>query len=376
MRVALLGAAGIIGRDIARYLVAGGQRNLLLADLRREPVQALAKELEVEGAPVDVTDTEAAATLLKGCDLILNATLYYFNLQVMEACLAAGCNYLDLGGLYHTTLKQLQFDRRFRAAGLLGILGCGKAPGITNVLAAWGTPRFEALEAVHLRSGRRPLGEAKGVRLAYSAQTLFDEFTLRPVVFKDRKPREVEPLSGREVVRHPEPFGEIEYITTLHSELATLPGYLGKGLQTMEFKVALQRPTAEVLELLIALGFASQEPMTVGADRISPREVTVAILSNLPQEKIPEIWITEVEMVGEGGGGPLRVVLRVTGDERHNGTALSAVAGAKLMGTDLAGESGVFAPEAVIPPGEFLRLLRAAGLGVSETMVETRGLGS
>ena len=37
-----------------------------------------------------------------------NATVYYTNLEVMDACLQAGVHYTDMGGLFHTTLKQLK----------------------------------------------------------------------------------------------------------------------------------------------------------------------------------------------------------------------------------------------------------------------------
>ena len=38
----------------------------------------------------------------------------------MRACLAAGCHYIDLGGLYWMTGKQLELHDDFEAAGLLG----------------------------------------------------------------------------------------------------------------------------------------------------------------------------------------------------------------------------------------------------------------
>ncbi len=375
MRVLLLGAAGIIGQSIAPLLAKDGH-DLALADLRQDRVVALAKELEVEAIPLDVTDVQASVKVLKGYDLALNSTWYYYNLQVMEACLAGGCNYLDLGGLYHTTLKQLQLGPKFEGAGLLALLGCGKAPGITNILAAWGSRHFESLGEVHLRSGRRPLGENPGVQLPYSPQTLLDEFTLRPVVLREGQLREVDPLSGREVVGHPPPFGDIEYITTLHSELATLPAHLGRGLRDMEFKVALPRATTEAIQQLVHLGFAARQPVQVAGGQVSPRDLTVAVLSAIPQPEVAEVWITEVEMVGERHGRPLRALLRVTGDGGQNGTASAAAVAAHLVARGIVKGSGVHAPEGAIPPEEFLGRLQSHGLGVSETLVETRGLES
>ena len=39
----------------------------------------------------------------EGAAVCVNSTQYYFNLDVMRACLKAGVHYLDLGGLFHVT---------------------------------------------------------------------------------------------------------------------------------------------------------------------------------------------------------------------------------------------------------------------------------
>lgn len=377
MKVALLGAPGIIGSEIARRLVQAGQRDLLLADRHEEAARVLAKRLGVESAAADVTDVARTARILKGCDLVVNATWYYFNLQVMESALAAGCDYLDLGGLYHTTRKQLALRDRFEDGGLVGVLGCGKAPGITNVLAAWGARRFDRLETVHLRSGRKELEPTTGIKFPYSPQTLFDELTLKPVVLEGGKLREIEPLGRKETVRHPDPFGEIEYIATLHSELATLPEFLGKGLQEMDFKVALAPETTMALERLIELGLASSTAIDVEGRRVIPRDVTGAVLAGLPPVIGKEAWITEVVMAGEAKGQSRSLELRVCGNETQNGTAISAVVAARLIQQKkLLETAGVFAPEAVVPAKDFFRDLSATGLRMTEVSLDQRELNS
>jgi saccharopine dehydrogenase (NAD+, L-lysine-forming) len=376
MKVALLGAGGIIGRELARLLTADGRQDLLLADLDLERVRGLAHDLDAASARVDVTDVEGTAKVLKGFDLAVNATWYYHNVRAMEGCLRAGVDYLDLGGLYHVTRKQLRLARHFKEAGRLALLGCGKAPGITNVLAARGAPEFDRIEAVHLRSGRRALESSTGIRLPYSPQTLFDELTLRPVVLRKGRLRELEPLADRERVRHPDPFGEIEYVTTLHSELATLPRFLKKGVQTMEFRVSLAGQTVEMLERLIRLGFASSKRIDVGGASVSPRDFAVAVLGRLPPSRTREVWITEVEMVGTKEGVPLRLVQGVTGDENQNGTALAAEATVRLLEQGRIRGSGVHPPEAIVPAKDFLLALRSRGLGFAEASFQTRELGS
>ena len=366
-RTVILGAAGIVGRGIARQLSVDGVPDLLLVDVRSDVVGALARELGAEAAVTDVTDPGAVARVLRDSRLTVNATLYYQNLTVMEACLAAHSSYLDLGGLYRMTLRQLELAPRFEKAGLLAVLGAGKAPGITNVLAAQGARGFDRLTAVHLRSGRRALDEAATFSLPYSAQTLLDEFTLAPVVLDRGVLHEVPPLSGRQRVTHAPPFGAIDYVTTLHSELATLPGFLGRGLETLDFKVGLSRATADALEHLVRLGFASSEPVTVAGTSVRPRDLTTTLLSRIPSTSGPEAWITEVEFQGVADGHARRLILRVTGDERQNGTSLAAAATAELFLAGTVRGRGVQAPETAVPAGPFLERLGSYGLGYSES---------
>ena len=65
----------------------------------------------------------------------------------MRACLEAGCDYLDLGGLYHVTGEQLELHERVRGGGPAGVLGIGSSPGKTNLMAARAVAEHSAATA-------------------------------------------------------------------------------------------------------------------------------------------------------------------------------------------------------------------------------------
>jgi saccharopine dehydrogenase (NAD+, L-lysine-forming) len=361
--VVLLGAAGIIGRRIARDLLAAGISPVRLADFNAPAVEALGRELGLPAAAVDVTDVAATRALLRAGDLALNATVYYHNLSVMDACLAAGADYLDLGGLYHTTRRQLAWGPKFARAGLLAVLGCGKAPGLSNVLAARGASGFDSLETVRLRSGRRALADDGAFQLPYSPATLLDEFTLSPVVLTDGQLAERPALEQVETVEHPPPIGPVEYTVTLHSELATLPEFLGRGVREMSFAVGLTPGTVSALRTLVRLGFASTEPITVGpAVRVRPRDVSVAVLGRAPPASAAERWLVEAELRGRRDGRRLVRRLGLRGTQHENGTSIGAVAGAKILLDGPERTPGVLAPESVFDPERFLEEVRRLGL--------------
>ncbi|MGD2177342.1 MAG: saccharopine dehydrogenase NADP-binding domain-containing protein, partial [Anaerolineae bacterium] len=120
MKVIVLGGAGKMG-CIAVQDLAGDERvsEVVIADRDVSQARVVADAIDspkIGIQAIDVTDHETLVSLLDGANACVNATVYYFNLQVMEACLEAGVPYTDLGGLFHTTRKQLELHERFAEA--------------------------------------------------------------------------------------------------------------------------------------------------------------------------------------------------------------------------------------------------------------------
>jgi saccharopine dehydrogenase-like protein len=243
--IAVVGAAGTIGRNVARFLEGWGAP-LVKRDARLEGEEQ-----------VDASDADAVARVLEGCAVCVNCADYRLNLSVMRGALDAGAHYVDLGGLYHVTKQQLELDGEFREYGLGALLGMGSAPGKTNLLAAAAVVRLgEDPESLEIWAATRdPAAADHPFPAPYSVRTLLDELQLRPVVVEDGRVIEVAPLSGEATRTLPEPVGEATGIYTLHSELATLPAAF-PSLQEASFRLCL---SPGLLEKLLALE-EGQEP--------------------------------------------------------------------------------------------------------------------
>ena len=94
---------------------------------------------------LDADDVAATTALLQDLKpaLVVNLALPYQDLHIMDACLAAGVNYMDTANYepideakfeYHW---QWAYQERFKAAGLTALLGSGFDPGVTSVFATW-----------------------------------------------------------------------------------------------------------------------------------------------------------------------------------------------------------------------------------------------
>ena len=137
------GGRGTIAPAIVRDLAESDEvADLLLLDIDESGAQQVASRSGGDKARAAFADARAAADApgslaraLEGCDVLVNSASYRVNLDAMAACLEAGCHYLDLGGLYWMTGRQLELGPRFQDAGLLALLGIGSAPGKTNLMA-------------------------------------------------------------------------------------------------------------------------------------------------------------------------------------------------------------------------------------------------
>lgn len=200
---------------------------------------------------MDASRVDDVARALDGCEVCVNCVDYRLNLEVMRGALAAGAHYVDLGGLYHMTRRQLDLDARFREAGLTAILGMGSAPGKTNLLARAAAERLAA-EPVSMRiwaASRDPAAADQPLPAPYSVRTLLDELRMPPVVLRDGELTEVEPLSNAGEYEFPPPIGRARAIYTLHSELATLPSVF-PTLREASFQLSLPE---QLVEKLLAL---------------------------------------------------------------------------------------------------------------------------
>jgi saccharopine dehydrogenase-like NADP-dependent oxidoreductase len=260
--IAVVGAAGTIGREVVRFLEGWGGETRAL-------------DFRFEGDLfVDARDPHSVAEAVRGCEVCVNCADYRLNLGVMRGCLAAGAHYVDLGGLYHMTRRQLELEGEFRASGLTAILGLGSAPGKTNLLARAAVDRLgkEPRSLQIWAVTRDPAAADHPFPAPYSVRTLLDELRMRPMVVRGGRVTDVEPLSGEAEHDFPEPIGRATGIYTLHSELATLPERY-PTLEDASFRLCL---TPGLLAKLLALREGEEpEPYTQSEQSVAVHLVEV-----------------------------------------------------------------------------------------------------
>ncbi len=314
MRYVVLGGAGAMGRITVRDLFETARDSeIVIADYNFKNAQSVARSYHsprVKAAFVDVLNLQATTRLLGGAFAVINSVQYEYNLHVMKAALKAGAHYLDLGGLFHMTRRQLKLHSRFERAGLTAILGIGAAPGITNVLARFAADRLDRVQEIHIRLGsidKTKILNPPPLSSSYSIQTILEEFSYQPAVFTKGKLKFVEPMSGAEATVFPAPVGRQYPMYTIHSEIATLPlTYKKRGIREVSFKIAFDRDFTEKVRFLRDMGLAAERPVAVKGVKVAPRDLLVQLVRSLPKPvvkgRLKEYEIIRVVVKGKRGG--------------------------------------------------------------------------
>jgi lysine 6-dehydrogenase len=379
MRAVVLGGGGLTGQCSVRDLATSGKFDTVVAadlDLALAERAVQAAGHRATATRVDVRDQSALVQLLTGADVCVNAVQYGFNLTVMEAALLARVPYLDFGGLFYMTRRQLALDEKFRAAGLTAIPGLGQVPGISNVLAMEACADLDRVESIILRDGWKDFTQnGPEISFTWSPSTFLDEMVMPAVVFDGGAYRDYPAMSGAEEYNFPSPVGATRVYRTLHSEPATLPDSLReKGLQHCEWKEG--GPGIEVLRTMALLGLGSDQPLEVRGANVSPRDFTLALLKREKLLGAPEgvevnDWeVLDIEIQGTLHGQPVlrhavarfppRPDWHLTATEYAVGVA--GAIGAELLTSGQVTAKGVVPPERCIPSGPLRAALKARGI--------------
>jgi saccharopine dehydrogenase-like NADP-dependent oxidoreductase len=315
MKIALLGA-GIIGEVTARDLhVWDTPDEVVIGDLDGEKAARVAAEFGFGSMQVDVRDPASLDAFLAGTDAVVNTAQYQVNLDVMEGALRAGVHYVDVGGLFFTTRKQLELNDRFEAAGLTAVLGIGSCPGIANVHAGDLGARLDTVESVVIYNGAT-VDPSDTLKWPYSLWTIFDEITEPSMVFRDGEFVAIEALGEEEMFPFMDPIGYAKTHLSLHSEVATIPLSLAdKGIQRCEFKIrffGFSEAALRKLQFLASLGFASTEPRRVGdVAGVIPRRLTIDLLEELQPDPPEHEGFKDIATVAVGTKDGRKLKLRL-----------------------------------------------------------------
>jgi saccharopine dehydrogenase (NAD+, L-lysine-forming) len=396
MRVLQLGV-GSVGEVTARTVASEPEiEHVVLADIDEKRPATVAPKLPAGKAStlqLDVHDKDALVEALAGVDLVINGLIPEVNLEVMDACLETGTNYLDMAAAGPRDVvgtadvdEELAKHDDFKRAGLTALVFFGIDPGASDVFARHLYDQFDTVERLTVLDGDN--GSADGYDFApgFSPTTMVEEcLILPPHAFEDGKMTRRQSLSFSRDFDFPAPVGRLTCWNVDHEESQLMPLFLGdKGLRDADFFIALDPGWVDLLLTWRKLGFDHNKEIEFEGARFRPLDLLV---SRLPKS---------VDLIGKlhgavcvgaladgtiGGKRVRRYMYQITShDEAYEkygvqGTGLQtgvpAACAGIMLAKGLAPTGGVFAPEQ-IDPRPFLDLMTKHGTpwGVVDLPVE------
>jgi len=294
MKVLIIGC-GQQGTTIAKFLVKHSKvTEISLAERVIARAEQLADELKIPKVSTHSCDAGKAEEMLelaKGVDIVVNAVIPLFNLQIMKAAFKAGANYVDMasGPPYDNVKKQLAQSSKWKKAGLTALINMGISPGVANILIARAADKLDSVEEIHIRSASKiapgtKFLDGKEVYIeTWSPETAWLDYVEPPVMYENGKWKKVPPFYGEEIYEFPPPCGPANIACHAHEEVYTLPRFI-KGVKKVDVKFGWM-PTILIAKVFTELGLFDEKPIEIKGAKVAPRDVLFKLLKPVPTEE-------------------------------------------------------------------------------------------
>ncbi|NCN87167.1 NAD(P)H-binding protein [archaeon] len=361
----VFGGTGQQGRICSRDLLESGY-SVMLAGRNKEVVEDLLRNKKAGFMKVDLrnSDNIAKAIIKSGADVVVNCAELVFNVAVMKACLKTNKSLTDLGGLQYITKEQFKLHNEFKKSKLVCITGCGSTPGLLNVVVKHAIERFDKVDTIDL--GFVWDSNIKKFVIPYSMHSIFDEFTQLPVTFHKGKFLKENRIICRGT-RNFKAVGKQTVYCIVHSEVYSFAKYFKKyGLNNVHYMAGFPEHSAKVIQLLLNLGFSSNEEIEVNGVKFRIVDFTDKVLGRLNISKgykeTENLW-AEINGTINGKTKKMKVdcIIKTVrgwedaGSNIDTGRTISIMS--QMIKNGLIKEKGVFAPEAVVPHKLFIKEL-------------------
>ncbi len=388
--ILIIGAGGV-GSVVAQKCAQVPEvfSRITLASRTLAKCEAIRRRIDrpMEIAKVDADDVDALVALIERVRprLVLHVALPYQDLTIMEACLRTGVDYLDTAN-YESPDEarfyygpQWDYDEKFRERGIMGLLGCGFDPGVTNLFCAHAARHhFDEIHTVDIMDCNAG-DHGHPFATNFNPEINIREVTAPGRYWENGEWVTVEPLSVHQPFDFPE-IGVREMYLMYHEELESLVRNL-PHLKRIRFWMTFSESYLTHLRVLENVGMTRIDPVIYEGREIIPLKFLKALLP-------------EPSSLGEGYRGKTNIGCKIEGIKdgapkryyvynvcdhaeayRELGaqaisytTGVPAMIGAMMMLTGAWRRPGVVNVEA-LDPDPFMAVLGRYGLPVTERVL-------
>ncbi len=287
-KVLIIGAGGV-GQVVAHKCAQVPEvfSDICMASRTLEKCKKIARRIPrpIETARVDADNVPELVSLIKQFKpaLIINVALPYQDLTIMDACLETGVDYLDTANYEPPDEArfcykwQWDYNDRFKNRGIMGLLGSGFDPGVTNVFCAWAKKKhFDEIHEIDII-------DCNAGDHGHPFATNFNpEINIREVsaigkYYEDGEWKETPPLSVSKIFDFPEGIGERKIYLMYHEELESLVKHI-TGIKRAKFWMTFSDNYLKHLEVLENVGMTRIDPVIYNGQEIIPLQFLKTLL--------------------------------------------------------------------------------------------------
>ena len=292
-KILIIGAGGVgqvVVHKCAQHPSLFSQ--IMLASRTKSKCDKIAQGVEnqygvkIQTAKIDAEDVPALVKLIRRFKpkMVLNVALPYQDLTIMDACLEAGVHYLDTANYEPKDVAKFEYSwqwayhDRFKAAGLMAVLGCGFDPGVTNIYTSYAAKHhfdeIHELDIVDANAG----SHGKAFATNFNPEINIREVTQMGKYYENGEWIEIPPHSIMKPLNYPEIGPKNSYVI-YHEELESLVKHF-PTLKRARFWMTFGDEYLTHLRVIQNIGMAGIEPINFKGKMIVPLEFLKAVLPN------------------------------------------------------------------------------------------------
>ncbi len=287
-KICIIGAGGV-GRVVVHKCAQRPDvfTEIVLASRTRAKCDAIAADVRqpVRTAQIDADEVPALTALLQQeqPQLVINVALPYQDLHIMDACLAAGVDYIDTANYEPPDTAKFEYKwqwayhDRFRDAGRMAVLGSGFDPGVTSVFCMHALKHhfdfIHEIDIIDCNAG----DHGQPFATNFNPEINIREVTAKGRYWQDGQWVETEPLTEHQTFDFPEGIGPREIYLMYHEELESLARFV-PGLRRARFWMTFSDNYLKHLEVLQHVGMTRIDPVSFQGQEIVPLQFLKALL--------------------------------------------------------------------------------------------------
>ena len=287
-KVIIVGAGGV-GQVVTHKCAQVPEvfSDIVLASRNEAKCRHIASQIArpIATAQVDANNVAEMAALIRRekPDLVINVALPYQDLPIMDACLETGVDYLDTANYEPPDEAKFEYSwqwayhERFASRGIMGLLGSGFDPGVTNVFTAWLHKHefdvIDELDIIDCNAG----DHGQPFATNFNPEINIREVTARGRFWERGAWQETDPLAVARTFDFPAGIGPKKIYLMYHEELESLVKHF-PSVKRARFWMTFSDNYLNHLRVLQNVGMTRIDPVRYNGQDIVPLQFLKAVL--------------------------------------------------------------------------------------------------